>query len=139
MVQEWNIDQNGERKERNKESFFFFINLFILFIFIFGCVGSSLLRVGFLQLQRAGATLHCGAWASHCGDLSRCGARAPGAQASAVVARGLQSAGSVVAHGLSCSATCGILPDQVSNPCPLHWQADSQGSLRRQGTPRIIF
>ena len=28
-------------------------------------------------------------------------------------------------HGLSCSAACGIFPDQVSNPCPLHWQVDS--------------
>ena len=32
----------------------------------------------------------------------------------------------VVAHGLSCSAACGIFPDQGSNLCPLHWQADSQ-------------
>ena len=24
-------------------------------------------------------------------------------------------------HGVSCSAACGILPDQGSNPCPLHW------------------
>ena len=45
---------------------------------------------------------------------------------SVVVARRLQSAGSVVvAHGLSCSAVCGIFLDQGSNPCPLHWQADS--------------
>ena len=36
----------------------------------------------------------------------------------------------VVAHGLSCSAACGTFPDQGSNPCPLHWQADSQ-PLRR--------
>ena len=32
----------------------------------------------------------------------------------------------VVVHGPSCSAACGIFPDQGSNPCPLHWQADSQ-------------
>ena len=32
----------------------------------------------------------------------------------------------VVAHGLSCSAACGIFPDQGSNPCPPRWQADSQ-------------
>ena len=44
----------------------------------------------------------------------------------------------VVAHGPSCSAACGILPDQGSNPCPLHWQADSQ-PLRHQGSPGIIF
>ena len=40
----------------------------------------------------------------------------------------------VVAHGPSCSAACGISPDQGSNPCPLHWQADSQ-PLRHQGSP----
>ena len=40
----------------------------------------------------------------------------------------------VVAHGPSCSAACGILPDQGSNPCPPHRQADSQ-PLRHQGSP----
>ena len=45
---------------------------------------------------------------------------------SVVVARGLWSAGSVVvAHRLSRSVACGIFPNQGSNPCPLHWQADS--------------
>ena len=44
----------------------------------------------------------------------------------------------VVAHGPSCSAACGILPDQGSNPCPLHWQADSQ-PLRHQGSPWSTF
>ena len=44
-------------------------------------------------------------------------------------------AGSViVAHGPSCSAACGIFPDQGSNPCRLHWQADSQ-PLCHQGSP----
>ena len=34
---------------------------------------------------------------------------------------GSSRAGSVtVAHGPSCSAACGIFPDQGSNPCPLH-------------------
>ena len=50
---------------------------------------------------------------------------------------GSRRAGSVtVAHGPSCSATCGIFPDQGSNPCPLHWQADSQ-PLHHQGSPRL--
>ena len=40
----------------------------------------------------------------------------------------------IVAHGPSCSAARGIFPDQGSNPCPLHWQADSQ-PLRHQGSP----
>ena len=44
---------------------------------------------------------------------------------------GSRRAGSVVvAHG--------ILPDQGPNPCPLHWQADSQ-PLRHQGSPAPIF
>ena len=56
----------------------------------------------------------------------------------------LQSTGSrrtgsvIVAHGPSCSAACGILPDQGSNLCPLHQQADSQ-PLRHQGSPSVSF
>ena len=56
----------------------------------------------------------------------------------------LQSTGSrrtgsvVVAHGPSCSEACGIFPDQGSNPCPLHWQADSQ-PLCHQGRPPCPF
>ena len=44
----------------------------------------------------------------------------------------------VVAHGSSCSAACGIFPDQGSNPCPLHWQADSQ-PLHHREAPLQIF
>ena len=103
---------------------FFFLNKFIYLFF--GCIGSSLLHAGFLQLQQAGASLCCGA-------------RALGAQASVVVARRLQSAGSVVVvHGLSCSAVCGIFLDQGSNPCPLHWQVDSQ-PLCYQGRPQLPY
>ena len=40
--------------------------------------------------------------------------------------RSLRHMGSVVvAHRVSCFAARGIFPDQGSNPCPLHWQADS--------------
>ena len=50
--------------------------------------------------------------------------------------RRLSNCGSViVAHRPSCSVACGIFPDQGSNPCPLHWQADSQ-PLRHQGSPQ---
>ena len=52
---------------------------------------------------------------------------------------GSRRAGSVVvAHGRSCYMACGIFPDQGSNPCPLHWQADSQ-PLSHQGSPRVTF
>ena len=52
---------------------FYFQNKFYLFIYLFiyfGYVESSLLRAGFLQLQRAGATLHCSVQASHCSGFS---------------------------------------------------------------------
>ena len=44
----------------------------------------------------------------------------------------------IVAHGPSRSAACGIFPDQGSNPCPLHWQADSQ-PVRHQGNPESFY
>ena len=51
---------------------------------------------------------------------------------------GSRRAGSaIMAHGPSHSAACGIFPDQGSNPCPLHRQADSQ-PLRHQGSPGIF-
>ena len=43
-----------------------------------------------------------------------------------------------MAHGPSCSAACGIFPDQGSNPRPLPWQADSQ-PLPHQGSPSEPF
>ena len=105
--------------------FCIFIYLFT-YLFIFGCVGSSFLCEGFLQLRQVGATLHRGARAS----LSR---------PLLLRSTGSRRAGSVVvAHGPSCSAACGIFPDQGSNPCPLHWQADSQ-PLRHQGSPASFF
>ena len=65
--------------------FFFFLKFiyFILFIYLFfnGCVGSSFLCEGFLQLRQAEATLHRSARASHYRGLSCCGAQAPDAQA----------------------------------------------------------
>ena len=76
--------------------FFFFFLIFLHFIFIFGCVGSSFLCEGFLQLWQAGTTLHRGARASHYRDLS-------------LWSTGSRRAGSVVvAHGPSCSTACGI-------------------------------
>ena len=77
----------------------------------------------------------------------RVGFSSCGSWASAVAARGLQQpwlaasraqASVVVAHGLSCSAACGMFLDQGSNPCPLHWQADSQ-PLCHQGNPKDAF
>ena len=66
------------REEHIPPDIFF---IFIIYLFIFGCVGSSFLCESFLQLQQAGATLHRGARASHYRGLSCCGAQAPDAQA----------------------------------------------------------
>ena len=43
----------------------------------------------------------------------------------------------VVALGLCCPGAHGILLDQGLNPCPLHWQADSQ-PLDHQGSPSSL-
>ena len=69
----------------HKDLFAHFYNFFFIIInlFIFGCVGSSLLC--------AGATLRCSARASHCSGFSCCRARALGMRASVVAAPGLSS------------------------------------------------
>ena len=68
------------------------------------------------------------------GEHGLCGDRAL-----ATVAPGLQGTGPiVVAHGLSCSVACGILQDQGSNPCLLHWQVDSL-PLEPPGKAHHIF
>ena len=69
--------------------FFFFKFYLFIYLFIYGCVGSSFLREGFLQLRQVGATLHRGAQASHYRGLSCCGAPAPDAQAQQLWLTGL--------------------------------------------------
>ena len=98
-------------------SYFFF---FLIFIYLFGCVGSSLLHVDFLQLWRAGATLHCGAWASHCGGFSCCGAWALGVWTSVVAALGLSRCGSwALEHRFSsCGARAQLLRGMWDLPRP---------------------
>ena len=99
----------------------FFVVVFnkFVYLFIFGCVGSLLLCTGFFQLQRAGATLRCGARSSHCSGLS-CGAQAPGLWASVVVAHRLSSCGSwALEHRLSsCGARVQFLCSMWDLPRP---------------------
>ena len=115
------------RTGRQCISTFVVVVFFLMYLFLknFGCAGSSLLCVGFLQLWRAGATLlWCVSFSL--GGFSCCGAQARGAQASAFVA-----------HGLSCSVARGIFLDQGSNLCSLHWQGDSY-PLDHQGSPLLF-
>ena len=75
---------------------------------------------------------------SSCGKWGHSSSRCTGLSLSRPLllrSTGSRRAGSaIVAHGPSCSMACGIFPVQGSNPCPLHWQADSQ-PLRHQGSP----
>ena len=41
----------------------------------------------------------------------------------------------VVVHGLSCSGTCGISPDQGSNRCPFHCKMGSQSPNHQGSAP----
>ena len=100
---------------------------FLRFNFIYFCLRWVFVAVRGLSLVGTSRGFSC------------CGARALGMRAPVVVARGLQSTGSaVVVHGPSCSAACGLFPDQGSNPCPLNWQVDSY-PLCHQGSPYFIL
>ena len=114
----------GQRRERVLDNAFFFSFLINLFIFILWLCWVFVSVRGLSPVVASG-----GHSSSRCTGLSL---------SRPLLLRSTSSrrAGSViVAHGPSCSAACGILPDQGSNPCPLHWQADSQ-PLRHQGSPR---
>ena len=65
---------------------------------------------------------------------SRCAGLSPSWPLSLRSTGSWHAGSAIVAHRPGCSAACGIFPDQGSNPCPLHWQADSQ-PLCHQGSP----
>ena len=72
-----------------------FVCLFcFVFVFVLAALGLHCCAWAFLWLWRVGATLRCGAWASHCSGFSCCRAWALGARASVVVVHGLSSCGS---------------------------------------------
>ena len=73
---------------------------------------------------------------SRCGghSSSRCAGLPPSRPLSLTSTGSRRTGSATVAHRPSRSAACGILPDQGSNPHPLHRQADSQ-PLRHQGSP----
>ena len=83
----------------------------ILFIYLFGCIRSSLLGAGFLQLWPAGDTLRCDVQASHYSGFPCCEALALGMQASVVAAHRPQNTwvSIVAACGLSSCGTRALL------------------------------
>ena len=104
----------------------FFKNNFYLFIYFWLCWVFASVRGLSLAAASGG---HSSSW---CAGLSL-------SRPLLLRSTGSRGAGSVVvAHGPSRSAACGIFPDQGSNLCPLHWQADPQ-PLRHQGSPSLFF
>ena len=102
-------------------SFFFFLFLFLIFIYWLCWVFVSVRGLSLVAASGGHSSSRCAGLSLSWPLLLR--------------STGSRRAGSVVvAHGPSCSAACGIFPDQGSNPCPLHQQADSQ-PLRHQGSP----
>ena len=131
------LDLGGYFLSHVREVFFFFLNLpngsfffffwsFFKFLFIYLWLWWVFVSVrGFSLVVASG-----GHSSSRCAGLSLSGPPL-------LRSTGSRRAGSViVAHGPSCSVACGIFPDQGSNLCPLHWQADSQ-PLRHQGSPPL--
>ena len=107
----------------------------IIYLFIFGCAGSSFLR-GLSLVVVSGGYSSCGAWAFHCSGFSCCAAQA-------LESAGFSSCDShkgsvVVVHGLHWSMAGGIFLDQGTNPSVLHRQADSI-PLSHQGSPESFY
>ena len=102
----------------------------ILCIYFWLC-GVFVAAQAFLWLQRVGFSLQWLLW------LQSTRSRHLG---SVAVASWLSSPGSVVvAHGLSCFTACGVLLDQESNLCLLHWHVDSSPPSQ-QGSPiRVLW
>ena len=110
--------------------FFFltFLGLFLFILFIYLWLCWVFISVWGLSLVAASG----GHSSSRCAGLSL-------SRPLLLRSTGSRRAGSaIMAHGPSRSVACGIFPDQGSNPCPLHWQADSQ-PLRHQGSPWLSF
>ena len=117
----------------NLSFFFFFLKkftFFYLFIYLFIYLWLCWVFVSVRGLSLVAA--------SEDHSSSRCAGLSP-SRPLLLWSTGSRRTGSViVAHRPSCSVACGIFPDQGSNPCPLHWQADSQ-PLRQQGSPHATF
>ena len=116
--------------------FFFFFNSYFIYLFYLFLAVLSLRFVRGLSLVAASgghsSSRRGGHSSSRCAGLSL-------SRPLPLRGTGSRRAGSAaVAHRPSCSAACGIFPDQGSNPCNLHQQADSQ-PLRHQGSPSNYF
>ena len=117
---------NDSHLTQSKYSFFFLI---FIYLFIFGCVGSSFLYEGFLQLRQAGgATLHRSARASHYRGLSCCGPQAPDTQAQSLWLMGLVAPRHVGSPQTRARTHVPCIGSQILNHCATR-EAQSKYSL----------
>ena len=102
----------------NAISDLFFVHLYPFLIFkiylFLVALGLHCCTWAFSSRSEQGLLSILSVWVSHCGGFSR------------------------AVHGLSCSTTGWIFPDQGSNPCALHCQAGSY-PLYHQGSPLSLF
>ena len=96
--------------------------LSLIIVYIFGWTGPSLLHGLFCSCSERWLLSSCGARASHCGGFSYCGVRALGLSSFSSCGTWAQQ---LQLPGPAALWRCGIFLDQGSNPCLLHWQADS--------------
>ena len=138
-------------------SFFFFFLRF-LFIYLFDpypplyfidlfLAVRGLAALAALALEGRGSSGRY-AQASDCGAFSCCGAQALGAGLQQVQLRahhwwlsgpGAQASAVVACRFSWLRSMWTLFLEQGSNPCPLHWQADSHHPLHHQGSPVQVF
>ena len=138
-------------------SFFFFFLRF-LFIYLFDpypplyfidlfLAVRGLAALAALALEGGGSSGRY-AQASDCGAFSCCGAQALGAGLQQVQLRahhwwlsgpGAQASAVVACRFSWLRSMWTLFLEQGSNPCPLHWQADSHHPLHHQGSPVQVF
>ena len=105
--------------------FCLFVLKFFTYFYVW-CTGSSLLHVGFSLVEASGSYSLVVVY----GHLF---------VVTSFVVEALGHGDSVVvALGLSCPEACGILSNQGSNRCPLHWQVDSY-PLTHQGSLNHVY
>ena len=93
---------------------------------MFGCTGPCCFVWAFFSCGSWGLPC-CSAWTSHCSGFSSFGAQALGLLGSVAVVQ-----------GLGCHTACGIFLEPEWNPCPQHWQVDSQ-PLDHHRSPALDF
>ena len=109
------------------------------FFFFFGCSGFSLLHTGFSLFVQSGisSSLQCTSF-SLWRLLLLLSTGSGHMVFSSCSSWSLEHRLNSCEWGLSCSEACETFPDQESNPCLLHWQANSL-SLSHEGSPENVF